>query len=334
MHVKRKLSLVSALSDGDKTYFDCEACLWGITVESGEEGLELALAMILWRHRRLLISEGGEILKSHHSLIWDQGKIPQIAVLENAALPESENQKGLWEYISNPEVLDQCLELLTKLREGIEGDELRPDRDYPILIKVYGPAKWEPEGKRLFDRYTKWLELYELSEDMAQKKEIPSPEGCVDKTLQEIDSELERLKLVREKYKAVEVERKRIEMMRCRIPEGPELERLLRYENGLERAFDRAMANSNDCSEFALDNQSRPALRLPLGNKFRGKAATWQESRFDKEILLLEQNTRKSMSRERVGEISRNAVSKPVGIATDVISQRSRGAPLEPNFLM
>jgi len=207
-----------------------------------EEILVEKLAMILWRHRRLLVSEGGEILKSYHCLIWDQRNQLQDAVTKGVYSSKSENDNGLFWDVANLKVLDHCLELLARLRDGIDGDELRSERDYDILNKIYGSTKRTHESGTLLDKYARQLELSEAPEDLVKRKGLPSAEDCRDEMLREIDIEMERLKQIREEHTVIQNKRTRLEMMRRRIPEGPVLERLLRYEASLERAFDRTMA--------------------------------------------------------------------------------------------
>ena len=57
-----------------------------------------------------------------------------------------------------------------------------------------------------------------------------------------IDEELERLQQFQRLQTALQGERNRVELLRSGVPEGAGLERLLRYEASLERAFDRTLA--------------------------------------------------------------------------------------------
>ena len=227
-----------------------------------EEILVEKLAMILWRHRRLLVSEGGEILKSYQGLVWDQGNQLQDAVTKIASSSKSENENGLFWDVSNLKVLNQCLELLARLRDGIEGDELRPERDYAILNKIYRSTERTYEGATLLGSYAKWLEVSEGPEDLVKRKGLPSPEGCRDEILREIDIEIGRLKQIREEHRAIQIERTRLEMLRRRIPEGPELERLLRYEASLERAFDRTMAQLERLQRIRFGHPVPPRIEV------------------------------------------------------------------------
>lgn len=229
-----------------------------------EEILVEKLAMILWRHRRLLVSEGGEILKSHQCLIWDQGKSLQNDVTKNGCVWKSENAQGLFWNISNLKMLDQCLELLARLRAGIEGDELRPERDYAILNVIYGSTEKVSTEETLSDRYTKWFELSGEAEDIVKKKRLPSPDDCQEEMLREIDREMERLKQIRKKHHDIEVERTRLETMRQHIPEGPQIERLLRYEASLERAFDRTIAQLERIQRMRLGHVVPPRLEVSV----------------------------------------------------------------------
>jgi len=227
-----------------------------------EEILVEKLAMILWRHRRLLVSEGGEILKSYQCLIWDQSHQLQDAVTKIASSSKSENKNGLFWDVSNLRVLDQCLQLLGRLRDGIERDEFRPERDYPILNKIYGLTESTYEGATLLGSYAKWLEASEVPEDLLTRKRLPSPDGCRDEMLREIDIEIKRLKRIPEERRAIQTELTRLEMVRRAIPEGPELERLLRYEASLERAFDRTMAQLERLQRIRFGHPVPPRIEV------------------------------------------------------------------------
>jgi hypothetical protein len=59
--------------------------------------------------------------------------------------------------------------------------------------------------------------------------------------LREIGDEIDRLKQYQKKSEPNEFERKKVEILRQRVPDSPGLDRLLRYETSLERAFDRTL---------------------------------------------------------------------------------------------
>ena len=233
-----------------------------------EEILVEKLAMILWRHRRLLISEGGEISKTHRFLIWEKAASLQDAVTKNAdsskSKQETPSNRGLFWDVSNLKMLDRCLELLSRLRDSIETDGFEPEYDERILKEIYGSTKIPNEGGTLASSYKNWCDQSIEAEDPTIKHMGPSEETCRKNMLDEIDLEVGRLKQIREQYAAIETERNSLELLRSRIPEGPQLERLLRYEASLERSFDRTLAQLERLQRIRHGQPVPPRLEVDV----------------------------------------------------------------------
>jgi hypothetical protein len=233
-----------------------------------EEILVEKLAMILWRHRRLLISEGGEISKTHRFLIWEKATSLQDAVTKNAdsskSKQETPSSKGLFWDVSNLKMLDRCLELLSRLRDSIETDGFEPEYDERILKEIYGSNKIPHEGGTLADSYKNWCDQAIEAEDPTIKHMGPSEETCRKSMLSEFDLEVVRLKQIRDQYAAIETERNSLELLRSRIPEGPQLERLLRYEASLERSFDRTLAQLERLQRIRRGQPVPPRLEVDV----------------------------------------------------------------------
>jgi hypothetical protein len=60
--------------------------------------------------------------------------------------------------------------------------------------------------------------------------------------LQDIDEEIRRLKRDQKARTSVQTARTQLEMACRNVPDGPDLDRLLRYETTLERSFDRTLS--------------------------------------------------------------------------------------------
>lgn len=205
-----------------------EACWPNGTLE---DILVQKLAMILWRHRRLFLAEQGEFLKNVKLLNSDQ---------KDEAKEIEASGKALLGSISNPKVLDRCLELLAELREEIEADGFQSDRDLDVLRKIYGGSGEIRRYITLFDTYSDWLEKSERPED--EDLHQVSRQNCLKYSLEDIDAEIQRLKDIRKSQEAYQAERGRVDVLRRSFNEGPGLERLTRYEASLERTFDRTLA--------------------------------------------------------------------------------------------
>jgi hypothetical protein len=83
--------------------------------------------------------------------------------------------------------------------------------------------------------------LSTLSEEERQREGYATPEQRQESFLAEVDKEVRRLRTYQRKHASIESERAKLDVLRRAVPEPARLDRLLRYEASLERAFDRAL---------------------------------------------------------------------------------------------
>jgi hypothetical protein len=208
-----------------------------------EELLVEKLATLSWRQRRLLAAEGAEIREGSEFLEWDkQNRERQKAANRSCALDLEHvfgRDLGLIWKIQDPEVLTSCLELLGELRQEIESNGFDKKQDTAVLEKIYGP--FTESGKTLFQTYVIWLGTANVSEEERQREGYETPAQCKDNVLAEVDKEVRRLHAYQRKHTSIESERAKLEVLRRSVPEPARLDRLLRYEASLERAFDRTL---------------------------------------------------------------------------------------------
>ena len=209
-----------------------------------EEFLVEKLASIAWRHRRLLLAEGAEIRESSEFLEWDQRnrqrqEAEKLGTREFPLALISNEGSGLIWNIRNPDILERCLELLCELRQEIRSSGLEKERDTSILRKIYGSDEHLRENLR--ESYLLWVAAAEAPEEERQREGFATPEQCKENVLSEIQAEIRRLQNYRREQAAIESERTNLETLRRKVPESVKLDRLLRYEASLERAFDRTL---------------------------------------------------------------------------------------------
>jgi hypothetical protein len=254
---------------GGENRADYEQLLNGLRKDSQPQGqleevLVEKLAMILWRHRRLLVSEGGEIMMKNQLLRAENGKNLQQEVSKigwaSTSQEDSTNGHGRFWDVTDLKRLDECLDLLERLREQIKDDGFDPKLDQPILKAIYGSAKVVGKSAPLQASYASWSEQFADAQDPTLRKKGPSAETCRENMIREIDEELQRLRKIREQQEATESKLKRTEILRQRIPQAPELERVLRYEASLERAFDRTLAQLERLQRMRLGQPVPPQL--------------------------------------------------------------------------
>ena len=115
----------AALLKGFSEYFLPEGSPESLLVEK--------LAMLVWRHRRLLLAEGDELENT-----VDRRPL-RLAVIEHVSVPKRRDaDEALFWGITNIAQLRKCIDHLTELRNGIETNGLDPAHDRRILDKIYG----------------------------------------------------------------------------------------------------------------------------------------------------------------------------------------------------
>jgi hypothetical protein len=213
-----------------------------------EEFLVDKLVSIAWRYRRFLLAETGEIRNQFLQL--DGERIRR----RNEVTDRLAAEDHLAIEIQDPDVLKRCLQLLAELREGIQTAGFKQERDIAILQQLYGTAAYESGS--LGDQYSRWFQTAQASEEKRERKGYATPEECKQNVLDVIKIEIRRLKDRHKESASLESQRNKGELLRRHVPESPELDRLLRYEASLERAFDRTLAH--------LERQQRLRLGQPV----------------------------------------------------------------------
>jgi ATP-dependent Lon protease len=227
-----------------------------------EELLVEKLAALAWRHRRLLLAESAEIRKNMEFVESDQRDREREEAERVARSMDSLNNHGLIGKIHNPDVLERCLELLVGLREQVEKDGFNSEYNRPILEKIYGDRDENRLREDLYDSYEMWLDTSEVPEEERVREGYASPEQCRKNILQEIDAEIRRLKRDQKARASVQTIRTQLEIVCRNVPDGPGLDRLLRYEASLERSFDRALSQLERLQRTRLGQPVLPKLEV------------------------------------------------------------------------
>jgi hypothetical protein len=154
-------------------------------------------------------------------------------------------------------VLERCLELLVKLREQVEKDGFSLEYNKAILEKIYGDRDENRLQEDLYDSYLTWMGTSEVSEEERAREDYASAAQCRKNVLVEIDEEIRRLKRDQKVRTSVQNARTQLEIMSHNVPDGPGLDRLLRYEAGLERSFDRTLSQLERLQRMRLGYSER-----------------------------------------------------------------------------
>jgi hypothetical protein len=203
---------------------------WQPATEAEELQID-KMASISWRYQRSLLAEGAEIRKNSLDLINQEAPAMLLLPLES-----DDDPIGI---VDDPDELEHCLELLADLREGIETNGFNEEHDVTLLKLIYGePDRWKVT---LHLDYMRCLSTSGISEEEGTLKRYAIPEKCKEIILQKIDAETIRLKQDHKKRASMASEQRKINILRELVPDSQALDRILRYQSSLERAFDRAM---------------------------------------------------------------------------------------------
>lgn len=233
-----------------------------------EEILVEKLAAILWRYRRLITAESGEIGEKLSSLGRTDVRLKEHDRLEAEALRRRESKQGVIGMIYDLGFLTDCLRELRDLRDSIKANGFSRIKDRAVLQKLYGRQinfsggdiyvpKYDADS--LYDVYQRWSDTAAAREEDRQKNpNLAAPQQCRDLAVQAIEKEIQRLTEIENALNESHPEQTELEQLRRNVPDADRLERLLRYEASLERAFDRTLTQLQRLQEIRL---GRPVAR-------------------------------------------------------------------------
>jgi len=230
-----------------------------------EEILVNKLAVLWWRLRRVWTAESAEIRTGAEFIQWDANERNRQ---DAKTLPQLDCNGGLIRWIANPEALQGCLSLLEDLRENLGEDGFDPQFDQAILTKLYGSYKaWDQEKnwqKTLFDSYLFWSRASLCSEEERKENGYASPQRCKENFLDNVNEEIRRLERYRKENAKIWASKLELESLRRTVPEGPQADRLLRYEAALSREIDRTLNQAERTQRMRLGQPVPPPINLNI----------------------------------------------------------------------
>jgi hypothetical protein len=242
--------LLASLQD----YFQPEGVVEGILIDK--------LAMLLWRHRRLVQAECAEI-GSVSEFIAEETSTDQLVSAE-----DTERQSGtFWGMLrkcTNPFVYGRAVRLLEKLRTDIRARGFDMGEDTKILRKLYGPVEDRVIPTGLFRIYANYAYIGQLNaEDGGEKPGLTTEEaqqaaiGC-------IRVEIKRLKGLEKACQKNQDQRMRYTIDASLVPSPDVLDRLLRYEASLDRAFDRTLTQLERLQRQRRGDKDLPPIKVDV----------------------------------------------------------------------
>jgi hypothetical protein len=243
-------SLLNSLME----YFQPEGALEALLVEK--------IAMLLWRHRRLVQAECAEIAKVTEFMEEDEKRQGQSVV--GSAENFAEFGGGMVASGSNPHFLDRGLDLLAELRAGIEALGFDMEADGKKLCKLYGSPRLGEFPKGLFRDYTVLALRAGAGPGGGEGKPRFNPDDMKQRVLARIDEEMERVLELKKRAEKTEARRMGYTRKTSLVPSAGVLDRLLRYEASLDRAFDRTLSQLERLQRMRLGHAVPPPVKVEL----------------------------------------------------------------------
>jgi hypothetical protein len=226
-----------------------------------EEILVDKLASLIWRYRRLLMAEGAEIRKGTDFFHLEEAKRLEDEELR-IVNSEGDDRAGMLPKISNPFILQRCVNLLRTLEFMIEKSGFHPSPDMRILGRVFGEFASSGGRHHVMYFYLQCSKDAELSDEERQKKGRPSTAECRANFVKELKRQIDVLETYGETKPEFEAPKKELDAISRNVPDTPQLDRLLRYEASLERNIDRTLSQLERFQRMRLGQSVPPSINL------------------------------------------------------------------------
>jgi len=236
-----------------------------------EEILAEKLAMLLWRYRRLLQAEAAEVGRATHSIEHEnsEGKaiaahmqIGNLGLISKAFLTRNEF------------ALMTAVHALKELRDRIQqgGLDWERDRDTLKLLHGQGTPDDERAGTTKSDGKNAADPGGELAAKYCELALLEKADGGTGFRADEsrklivglIEKEMTHLEDLLEEWMLRASERRELQTAATLVPRQEVVDRLQRYEGGLERAFDRTLAQLERLQRLRLGQPVPPQIKVSL----------------------------------------------------------------------
>jgi hypothetical protein len=249
-----------SLLRGLRNEYKPEGMLEGILVEK--------LASLIWRYRRMLIAEQAVIQRGTECFWWDElVRQNQEATIFLKGQNEGKTIPGLMLGRTNPFIREMCVELLQLLKRFIETRGFDSECDFRILRTVYGDSSFAVVTYcTVAIYYSQCMRDSQLTEQQRLKSGRPAPNECKASFIEELEKQIEALEKDGEVVAKARDQKEALEARCHNVPEGPQLDRLLRYEANLDRSFDRTLAQLERLQRIRLGHPVPPPINVNVSS--------------------------------------------------------------------
>jgi hypothetical protein len=217
------------------------------------------LASLAWRYRRMLTVERVEIRMGmrFNSLTAQQESQDR----EEAAVlfdPMKRFGPGLISRWENPLIRKRIVQLLETIHISVESRGFVSEFDYPLMKMIYGEGVLYPLGME----YVSCSRKETVVEGKKSEGPDLSPKVGKAKFLEILEKEIDHLKHFSNLSKDMSAGQRTLEEKCSGVPEAPRLDRMLRYEAALDRAFDRTLSQLERLQRIRKGQPVPPTLNV------------------------------------------------------------------------
>lgn len=242
------------LLNGLRDHFQPEGVLEDVLVEK--------LTTLLWRQRRVLVSEGAEIQKPSESPeSSEEGNSQTIRLIFGGCDQENAD---LLDEINDPTAVQKGVRLLEQLRDSVKADGHCPSKLEDILKKLLKDSGAKVSDLGWPEAIVPWFSKREPAEGESENKGPLIPENMRELSVSLIEKKLAQFSALQRQHDVMERNRKENKRLRQQVPENPSAERLLRYEASLERSFDRTLSQLERIQRMRKGQIIPPPIKLDV----------------------------------------------------------------------
>jgi hypothetical protein len=157
--------------------------------------------------------------------------------------------------------------LLRNLKDRIEEHGFDSEYNEAILTKLYGSHEESVKNwkRTLCDSYLAGRATSLCSDEECPRKGHELPQIYKEKFL-EVDEEIRRLERYGKELVSVSARKLELELLRRSVPDGPQLDRLLRYNVTLSREVERTLNQLERCQRMRRGQPVPPAINLNVSS--------------------------------------------------------------------
>jgi hypothetical protein len=192
------------------------------------------LTVLLWRLRRFIKAESGEITEKR--FFMEMEMITKQADEARQLSRDAMASDGLVAHDNNLSVVKEILDTLRKFRLLITKEQF--SESIPFINKLYGVNLHGETPDHFRQVFMKFVEAMELEKKQGDQSNVSKLKQSI---IEMIDGEIEQFSNLKEVREGINSEKVLFRNFAAVIPDGEALDRLLRYETHLSREIDRVL---------------------------------------------------------------------------------------------